>query len=422
MPEALMLPDDPDCYCFVDTETKALPHTAGTLDESVTNVGTHRYARNSRVIIVSWAIGLAPRQVYAVPDFIRHLAWSDLPEELRLFAIQAAGGEGWFVAWNAAFDRLQVSGIPGGREKPQLSPETFLDAMVQAAASNLPAKLEGASLSIGRHGKQADGKELIQLFCMAAGGTPQSHPVEWQRFIGYAGQDIDELRAVWFATRRLPRKEWREYWVNERINDRGMAVDIEFARRAAAVAELSAQRLSAQLAELTDRVVTAATQAKRIGEWLYQHIPYAEARDALVKTWGVDDDEATDDDEPIPTKLSVAEDRLETISTFFQQLDERQGLTDAEYAIWMVVEARLFGASSTPKKFEKMVRQSVLVEGSNSLGALMGQFTFNGAGQTGRFSSRGVQVHNLVRAALSDKDHPGRETAIIEAINELEID
>ena len=58
-----------------------------------------------------------------------------------------------------------------------------------------------------------------------------------------------------------------------------------------------------------------------------------------------------------------------------------------------VLQIRLYGGSKTPAKFNKMLAQHVD-------GTLFGQYTFNGAGQTGRASSRGVQVHNLARDVL----------------------
>jgi hypothetical protein len=46
----------------------------------------------------------------------------------------------------------------------------------------------------------------------------------------------------------------------------------------------------------------------------------------------------------------------------------------------------------------------------------MDQYVFGGASQTGRFSSRGVQIHNLPRASLGADE----EAAIIE-INDIEL-
>jgi DNA polymerase len=58
------------------------------------------------------------------------------------------------------------------------------------------------------------------------------------------------------------------------------------------------------------------------------------------------------------------------------------------------LQIRLYGGSKTPAKFAKMAQQQVD-------GVIRGQYVFNGAGQTGRFSARGIQVHNLMRDAFS---------------------
>lgn len=406
----LPLSHDVTRFCAVDTETKALPHTQGTTNENVTTAGGYRYAENSYVTIITYGIGDEPVKAVAVPAFTDTsgkpllLDFNTLPRDLQDFWLDAADGLCWFVAWNMNFDRLQLSNIPNA---PRVTPEMTIDAMAQAVASNLPAKLEGASRSIDRHGKQADGKGLIGLFTKAGGATPQTHPVEWQRFIDYAIQDTDELRHVFKATRPLPRREWQEYWVSERINDRGMMVDVEFCRRAAAVAALNERRINRDLKALTGGAISTVGQTARIGQWLYDRLPSVEARDLLVKEWADEDTITGPDQELEAAKLSVSSDRLEALHTWFEKRDEEMGLTDEEYELMQVLEARLYGASATPKKFAKMVDQ-------HAGGRLRGQYVFNGAAQTGRYSSRGVQVHNLMRASLK-----GKEEAMIELLNDL---
>ena len=65
--------------------------------------------------------------------------------------------------------------------------------------------------------------------------------------------------------------------------------------------------------------------------------------------------------------------------------------------------------SSSPAKFDKMLLQ-------HDNGALFGSYVFNGAQQTGRYSSKGVQIHNLTRSTLGK-----HEAEAIELINALEI-
>ena len=55
-----------------------------------------------------------------------------------------------------------------------------------------------------------------------------------------------------------------------------------------------------------------------------------------------------------------------------------------------MLQIRLYGGSKTPAKFARCWRQQVD-------GVLYGQYVFNGAPQTGRASSKGVQIHNLAR-------------------------
>ncbi len=414
------LSDDINDYCFIDTETKALPHTRGTADESVTDCGAYRYRRGARVVMIQRAIGEAPVRVSAFPDFdiTRKFIWGDgfIPEDLWEFHQRALRGEAWYVAWNMAFDRLMLNTIDGCR----IEPEMTLDAMAQGLASNLPPKLQDASKFIGRSGKQEDGKGLIKLFCGAdgwstgePGATPQTHPREWELFKSYGARDIDELRAVFQATRPLPRAEWGEYWESERINDRGMFVDVDFCYRADIIATENERRLGIQLDALTAGKITKPTQRERIANWLYDNTAAPEARDTLVKTWKPEDEE-DEDDSLVADKLSVAEERLNRYVAYFRDLDEREGLTDEEYDLLQIAEARLIGASATPKKFGKIVDM-------NDEGYLRGQYRFNGAQQTGRFSSMAVQIHNLIRASLSDKKHPDREVDVIDLINTLEI-
>ena len=134
---------------------------------------------------------------------------------------------------------------------PFLAPERVIDVMIQAGVSNLPTDLEGASRALGGEGKQKDGKKLIKLFCIE-GAAPSDHPEEWQLFLAYARRDVGEMRDVYRRTRPLPLAEWREYWAFEHINRRGVAVDLPFVRRAAALAAEDAVAIGRRLAELTD--------------------------------------------------------------------------------------------------------------------------------------------------------------------------
>lgn len=388
--------------CMFDTETRA-EDDCNPSDGSVVTAGTYRYAKRSFVIVLTACIGDKPVFERHLPRFDRDfMLWEDMPYELREFHKRVEQREAWYGAWNAGFDRQAWNN--GTADFPILEPENIIDVMAQAIASNLPGKLDGASKAITGRGKQDDGQWLINLFCSANGATPEQRPEEWKRFLSYARRDTSEMRDVWKATRPLPLEEWEDYWVSERINDRGVMLDIGLADRAGRMADAEAARLNRELVKWTNGQIDRISQTKRIAEWLYDNIQHSEGRALLVKEFNdnasVDGDDLTADLKV--GKLTIAKDRIEAALAFYADLDERQGLSDRDKLIVDVLQARQFGGSSSPQKFHKMMAQHVD-------GVLHGQYVFNGARQTGRFSSKGVQVHNLTRSHLGEQ---GEQDAI----------
>ena len=312
-----------------------------------------------------------------------------------------------FAAWNAGFDAAIWNYSTLGF--PFLAPERVIDPMIQAGVSNLPTDLESASRILGGGGKQSDGKKLIRLFCVE-GAAPADHPEEWQRFLSYARRDVEEMRRVYRATRPLPREEWAQYHAFENINRRGVTVDVPFVRRAAALAAEDAIAIGHRLVKLTDGAVTRVTQAKRIATWMHDQLADAAMREVL--TLGVPADAADDDDDDDaaePLELSLTRDRVARVLAMLEAKRANGGLTVDETKALEVATLRLYGAGTSPKKFARLDAQQVD-------GVLRGQYRFAGAGQTGRLSSRGAQIHNLTRDVLGDDG--AEEAALVDAIAE----
>jgi DNA polymerase bacteriophage-type len=261
--------------------------TASSLDLKA--VGTFRYATDAstRAIVLAYAIGDGPALAWHADGEI--LDWNNAPDDLR--AAFDRGGKG--AAWNAGFDSAVWNYATLGF--PYLAPERVIDPMIQAGASNLPTDLENASRALGGEGKQKDGKALIRLFC-AEGADPREYPEQWQRFLAYARRDAEEMRDVYRKTRPLPITEWREYWAFEHVNRRGVAIDMPFVTRAAALTAEDGVAIGRRLAELTGGAVTTVTQAKRIATWLHDQLPAAVMREALTVGGSVDNDDVDDDD------------------------------------------------------------------------------------------------------------------------------
>lgn len=397
--------------CFFDTET--ISHAAEPFND-VTEVGAHRYfAEGARPHILTYAIDDEPVQLVRRYEGLRY---NDLPLDLRKFYNRVAQrGDATFVTWNSAFDRLAWCAMGG----PPLGVRDIKDAMAQAVASNLPPGLEGAARFIGKTQKQSRGKALIKMFATGL-HTDIDKPEEWDEYGGYAVDDTAALRDIWQATRPLSDDEWEEFFVSETINDRGMPIDVEFARRAAAVAAANKSRANAQIKVATGGAVTKVTQVARLARWVWDEaVGHPDVLEALTKQVREDPDSEGD---YVVTKLGLSRDRIEQVLAYFNAYEDKMdGLTDEEMAICEALEIRQWEGSSTPGKFAKMVLQQ-------TGGRLRGSYAFNGAPQTGRFSSRGVQVHNLVRKALDGvlkgegvENWEGAEERAIEMINDLEV-
>ena len=242
----------------------------------------------------------------------------------------------------------------------------------------------------------------MPLFANWGCETSLTRPDLWADYKKYGCDDTALLRNIYQATRALPREEWEDYWVSERINRRGFAVDVGFARRAAAVAEANIERINAALVRATNGQITKVTQVQRICDWVYDRLETAEARELMVKEWDLDEE-----DDLKPAKISLAKDRIEALLAYFDNLED---IGYVDEVTRDVLDHRLYGGSASPAKFGKIVRMQ-------KDGVLRGQYTFNGAPQTGQYSSRGVQIHNLLRKSLGDK-----EPEFMELINELDMD
>ena len=367
---------DPDKICWFDTETGC--------KQDLKDVGAYRYACDptAHVKILTYAIGREPVKLHTAFIPGDPLSWFSLPEDFIRFAdLAQIDPTHKFCAHNAGFDRCMLNYAVDGA--PELPPEMFIDTMFQATASGLPPDLGSACLAAGAVNKYADGKKLVAMFCgHKAYATPTSHPAEWAQLCQYAITDVEAMRSLFFRTMQLPPQEWVEYWAQEKINERGLAVDVEFAKRADALSRIAKLRSGNELARLTNGQVTSVNGVKQIREYLLRILP-----DEGVKFMTKREEEEDDDTGEItrPAKYSLTRSRVEKLIPYCEEMQ----LHDAK----KVLELRLYGGSAAPAKYGKILRQQVG-------GYVYGQYVPGGAAMTGRASSRGIQIQNLVRRSL----------------------
>lgn len=288
---------------------------------------------------------------------------------------------GLVCAWYAAFDRTiwqQIATPELGF--PKLHLKQTLDSMVQASASNLPGGLEFAGRALNLGGKTAGGKGTMLLFANIEIPIPTSKTL-WQEYIDYGARDTSLMRRIWYATRPLSLEEWIQYWASERINDRGIRINEPVCKGAIKYREEEKKHINKECSRLTDGVINRPTLTKAINQWVYERLP-DDLQDRMVKKR---------DEDGNPTSLTLAKDTLAIIKE-----DIKQHEAPPDDNVLGFMDLLEHGRSSSSIKFEKMLNQAVD-------GRLCSSYIFGGAGQTGRYSSRGVQIHNLPRDRLDDE-------------------
>jgi DNA polymerase len=381
-----------DNYCFIDTETLS------SVDLKASGIYPYSASPDFRVMIVTYAIGDGPVQIWY--QEVAHeggwLDWMHAPQDLWDFSERVDAGEAWFVAWNAAFDRLALS--RGVKDGAWLRPEHFLDAMAQAVRSHLPPDLASAGrLANAEIQKRPDGKRLIQHFCIPPHASPADCIDQWQAFKLYALDDIPPMREVWKATLPLSRMEWEQYWASERVNDLGMPVDRDFAEAASLMAEENARRADADISRLTAGKIRTVNQNEALCAWVLDRLDHLSEAKAILLREVIEEQEEEGDGIKRLEKHSLERSRVEDLIAYLERRRDDGGLMEVEEQVLAVLNVRCYGASATPRKFTKLL--PMLSDGDR----LRGQYVFNGAAATGRFSSRGLQIHNLTRATVGDQ-------------------
>lgn len=287
-------------------------------------------------------------------------AASDIPQgDLKEFLRLLLDSEVIKTAYNAAFERACLA----QHFNRPMPPEQWQCTMVQAATLGLPGTLAqvGAVLGLEKQ-KLEEGKSLIQYFCKPAkDGTrrlPQDAPEKWEQFRQYNVRDVDVETDIRARLARWPRPQAElDAWaLDQRINDRGVHLDKTLLEQALKLDEKYSGRLMAEARQLTELDNPRS--------------------DAQLKKWLAGRGVVTDslDKKSIPPLLETAPD-----DTTRRVLRLRQEL-----------------GKTSVKKFEAMKR------GLCKDGRVHNLLQFYGAGRTGRWAGRLVQVQNLPQNKIKE--------------------
>lgn len=392
-------------FIYQDFETQSL------LDLTITGSLKYVLDTSTRALLWSWAIDDDPLKLWC-PDLSAELVsevWAYVRS--RMAAIGACPAEvvealkrpdTYIVGWNQSFDfKVWRQVVVPDHHWPDIKQEQSLDAMAQGSSSNLPGKLDMAGRVLGLGSKTVGGPAVMKRFADSAQPLPGS-PADieakiaagsireravasaieiWGLYCDYALQDTGLMRDVWKCTRPLTVDEWETYWTSERINERGMMVDLDVCHGAIQYREEEAAYVAAECVRLTDGAITSPTLTKQINEWVFDRLP-DDLAEGMVRAR---------DEEGYVTRLTGDKGVMTRLLEDIALSD-----TPPEDQVVELLELLQFGRSSSAVKFEKMENQAVDSR-------IYDQYVFNGAGQSHRWSARGIQIHNLPRAYLDNE-------------------
>ena len=273
------------------------------------------------------------------------------------------------TAFNAAFERTCLNKFFG----LNMDAEQWECTMVRSAMLGLPLSLDavGRVLKLELQ-KMQEGKSLIRYFSCPCKPTkvnggrtrnlPQHAPDKWATFKRYCIRDVEVEQAIRRITSayRIPESEHRLYVADQRINDRGVLVDMDLVTQAIRMDAAYKGRLNAEAMEISG--LDNPNSVAQLKAWLEKET------DTTVDKLSKKD---------LPALLASADnDKVERMLRIRQEM-----------------------AKTSTKKYEAMRKTAC------SDGRVRGLLQFYGANRTGRWAGRLVQVQNLPQNHLEDLDY-----------------
>lgn len=273
-----------------------------------------------------------------------------------------------FVAHNAPFELAIWNQVLFPKYGiPFLDPKNVICTMAMAYSMALPGSLEQAAPAAGLAAeKDTKGQRIMLQLSQPKDDdgnfyTPEEVPEKFETLYAYCKQDVEVERALFHRLFPLSGSE-RELWIlDHTINQRGVQIDIPSVTKAHEIAEMEKERLNKEIREVTEGAVCATSEATRLTEW--------------VCAQGIE----------VPGVAKA--DILEALS-----------LENLPVHVRKALEIRKLAAKSSTAKLSKMIT------GVCEDGRARGLFQYWGAGATGRFAGRRIQLHNLPRPRLKQEN------------------
>jgi DNA polymerase bacteriophage-type len=240
-----------------------LPLVLGTDFESYSEanlktVGVYRYCRHPSTEILCCSFG-----------FTEDTVWVWRPgEPLPWQLIEYVRNGGILGAHNAAFERQMWNVQLVKYGAPPTPVNQWVCTAAQVAALAAPRRLDHAGEFFNlSQVKDTETGKILHKVCKPdrKGNKPILSVEDWDELTKYNKQDVVSELAIKNNLRPLQRSERLVWLMNEVINDRGIYVDIEFAKQARKLWETHSAQLNAKCQKLTG---LNASQAEAIKDWI----------------------------------------------------------------------------------------------------------------------------------------------------------
>jgi len=278
---------------------------------------------------------------------------------------------GRIYAHNAAFERLVFWYVL----QINFELEQFYCTAAQARANCLPGSLEDVGRAISSSmRKDHRGSQLIRALSIPrSDGTFNNDAALMAEMIAYCEQDVRAMRAVSQAMRPLSDTELADYHTNERINDRGVLLDLPLAHAAIKYAAAELNEIETLVTELTEGQITSVRSPK-MKKWVMDRVGPQALK--LMETFKDGELKYSIDKSVRANLLVFAEENPDEIPAHVA--DVIQCADD----LWASSVAKFSRLAGLADEDDQRVR---------------GAFVFAGGSATGRASSYGAQVHNFTR-------------------------
>lgn len=340
----------------IDIETRS--------DRDITKCGVYAYADSPHfdILLFAYSVDGGPVKV------IDTASGEKIPEEIIAALVNPDTVK---QAFNVNFERVCLSvylkrHYPDFLQDRYISPEGWQCTMIHCRYLGLPSSLAEAGAVIGiEQQKMTEGKALIRYFCLPYSNengvthfhSPEDAPEKWKTFKEYNIRDVEAEMEIDRKLERFPVPDfvWNEFYLDQRINDRGVLVDMELADAAIKLDELVKDKLNTDMIRITG--VDNPNSVYQLLEWL--------------ESKGYKSD-------------SLGKDQV------------RELIKTAEEPVKSVLEMRLQLSKSSVKKYTAMQNTAC------SDNRARGMFSFYGASRTGRWAGRNIQLQNLPQNHLPD--------------------